>query len=380
MALPSVFRRMKVPSIHDRRPARSSVQASQAPGREHDRILIVVTRPARPRRATARDVAERAGRSLSTVSLVINGKDQGRVAAQTRERILAAASELGYQLNTTASALARGELDSIGFVSPDPTNPFFSMVLEGLARKLDSDLSVTVLMPHGGEDYDLSTVQRALAGNLAGLILASPGSRLLETVVPTCPTVILDSDGSAGSFPSIDLDVRHAASELADYLLALGHRRVAYIGVSRDKASLQHRRDGLETGLRRLGAELAVDDLVLDELTMEAARHGFLAKWPAWKSAGVTAVVCGDDLYAYGVMSACRTLGVPIPGELSLVGFDDLPYSEFTAPSLTTVNLSARELGETAAALLQDYVTTGRPPKSRVLRTSLVVRESTGRH
>jgi hypothetical protein len=87
--------------------AAGSVRASQATGRRHDRILVVVTRPARPRRATARDVAERTGRSLSTVSLVINGKDQGRVAAQTRERILAAATELGYQLNTTASALAR---------------------------------------------------------------------------------------------------------------------------------------------------------------------------------------------------------------------------------------------------------------------------------
>ena len=334
----------------------------------------MVTSSARPRRATARDVAAQAGCSLSTISLVINGKDRGRVAAATRERILAAATELGYQLNTTASALARGELDSIGFVSPDPTNPFFSMVLEGLARKLDSDLSVTVLMPHRGEDYDLSTVQRALAGNLAGLILASPGTRLLEKVVPTCPTVILDSDGSAESFPSIDLDVRHAASELADFLLVLGHRRVAYVGVSRDKASLQHRRDGLDAGLGRLGASLVADDLVLDELTMDAAFHGFLARWPAWRQAGVTAVVCGDDLYAYGVIRACRTLGVGIPAELSLVGFGDLPYSEFAAPSLTTVNLSARELGETAAELLQSYVTTGRPPKSRVLATSLVVR------
>lgn len=215
----------------------------------------MATRPGRPRRATARDVAERAGRSLSAVSLVISGKDQGRVAADTRERILAAAAELGYRLNSTASALARGELESIGFVSPDPTNPFFSMVLEGLARKLTGDLSVTVLMPYRGEDYDMATVRRALAGNLAGLILASPGIKLLEDFVPTCPTVILDSDGSAGSFPCIDLDVRHAARELADYLVGLGHRRVAYIGVSRDKASLQHRRDGLENGLagRRTG-------------------------------------------------------------------------------------------------------------------------------
>ncbi|HUJ06756.1 MAG TPA: LacI family DNA-binding transcriptional regulator [Streptosporangiaceae bacterium] len=337
----------------------------------------MVTGPG-PRRATARDVAERAGRSLSTVSLVINGKDQGRVAAQTRAMVLAAAAELGYRLNTTASALARGALDSIGFVSPDPTNPFFSMVLEGLARSVDQSLSVSVLMPHRGEDYDLTTVQRALAGNLAGLILASPGTKLLEDFVATCPTVVLDSDGSAGAFPSIDLDVRHAAGQLAGYLVSLGHRRVAYLGVSRDKASLQHRRDGLETGLRRLGAGLAVPDLVLGELAIDVARDGFRAAWAAWRAAAVTAVVCGDDLYAYGVMRACRDLGVAIPGELSLIGFNDLPYSELTDPQLTTVNLSATELGGTAAELLREFIATGRPPLSRVLSTSLVVRGSTG--
>ena len=332
----------------------------------------------RARRVTARDVADLAGCSLSTVSLVINGKDERRVTARTRERILSAAAELGYRLNTTASALARGALDSIGFVSPDPTNPFFSMVLEGLTRKLTSDLSVTVLMPYRGEDYDMSTIQRALAGNLAGLILASPGTRLLEQFVPTCPTVILDSDGSAGSFPSIDLDVRHAAGELADCLVGLGHRRVAYIGVSRDKASLQHRRDGLSAGLRVRGADLAVDDLVLDELTPQAAFQGFQARWPAWQRAGVTAVVCGDDLYAYGIVRACRVLGVRIPDELSLAGFGDLPSSELIAPALTTVDLSARELGESAADLLQNYVTSGRRPASTVLATSLIVRDSTG--
>ena len=212
--------------------------------------------PLAGRRATARDVAERAGRSLSTVSLVINGKDRGRVAAATRDRVLAAAAELGYQLNTTASALARGERDSVGFVSPDPTNPFFSMVLEGLAPNVGSGLAVTVLMPERGDDYDLATVQRALAGNLAGLILASPGTRLLDNFVPTCPTVILDAGGSAGTVPSIDLDVRSAARDLADYLVYLGHERVAYVGVSRDKASLQHRREDLAAGLARHAAGL----------------------------------------------------------------------------------------------------------------------------
>jgi LacI family transcriptional regulator len=328
-------------------------------------------------RATARDVAELVGCSLSTVSLVINGKDEGRVRPETRARVFAAIAELGYRPNSTASALAKGQRDSIGFVSPDPTNPFFSMVLEGLARSLDNDLSLNVLVPDRGEDYDLETVRRALEGNLAGLILASPGMRLLESFVPTSPTVILDAGGSAGSVPSIDLDVRSAARTLSEYLASLEHRSVAYVGVSRDKASLQHRRDELRAGLEREGSAL-VADLEVDELAIEHAERAFHDAWPEWSQAGVTAVVCGDDLYAYGVMRACRTLGIAIPDDLSLVGFNDLPYSELTAPALTSVNLFATKLGAEAARLLQRFVRTGKPPRSRLLETSLVIRGSTG--
>lgn len=331
------------------------------------------------RRATARDVAERAGCSSSTVSLVFNGKDAGRVSPQLRALIYSAAAELGYRVNTTASALARGQLESIGFVSPDPTNPFFSMVLEGLTQSLASTFSLTVLMPERGEDYDLKTVQRALAGNLAGLILASPGAQFLESFVPTCPTVILDAGGLGGTMPSIDLDVRSAVGELADYLASLGHTRVAYVGVTRDKkASLQHRREELQAGLLRHGSGLAVDDLMLDGLKIDDAFQGFSRIWPAWSAAGVTAVVCGDDLHAFGVLRAARSLGLEVPGDLSLVGFNDIPYSEFSAPALSSVNLFATRLGEEGAALLREYIRTGRAPESVVLPSVLVVRESTG--
>jgi LacI family transcriptional regulator len=338
----------------------------------------VATYPA-SRRATARDVAERAGCSASAVSLVFTGKDSGRVSPQLRSLIHAAAADLGYRVNTTASALARGQLDSIGFVGPDPTNPFFSMVLEGLTRHLDSTFSLTVLMPEGGADYNLGTVQRALAGNLAGLILASPGTEFLESFVPTCPTVILDGGGMAGELPSVDLDLRGAVRELSRYLASLGHDQVGYVGVSREtKISLQYRREELQAGLLEQGSGLAVQDLVLEGMTIGDAFEGFRRVWPAWSAAGVSAVVCGDDLYAYGVLRAARSLGLDIPGDLSLVGFNDLPYSELTAPALSTVNLFATRLGAEAAALLGPYIRTGRPPRSTVLPSALVVRESTG--
>jgi DNA-binding LacI/PurR family transcriptional regulator len=324
-------------------------------------------------------VAERAGCSPSTVSLVINGKDAGRVGPELRRQVCAAAAELGYRVNTTASALARGQLESVGFVSPDPVNPFFSMVLEGLTHGLDGEFSLTVLMPERGEDYNLSTVQRALAGNLAGLILASPGTQFLENFTPTCPTVILDAAGTAGALPSVDLDVTTAVSDLSAYLASLGHSRVAYIGVSRDKkASLEHRREELQAGLLRHGCGLAVPDLMLEGLTIDHAVRGFGRVWPDWSAAGVTAVVCGDDLHAYGVMRAARSLGLDIPRDLSLAGFNDIPYSELTAPALTTVNLFGAELGRQAAGMLREYVRTGRAPRGTALPCVLAIRASTG--
>ena len=310
---------------------------------------------------------------------MFTGKDTGRVSRQLRRLIYAAAADLGYRVNSTASALARGQLESVGFVGPDPTNPFLSMVLEGLTRHLDRAFSLTVLMPEGGEDYTLTTVARALAGNLAGLILASPGTEFLESFVPTCPTVILDGAGAAGELPSVDLDLSGAVRELSGYLASLGHDRAAYVGVSREKkVSLQYRREELQAGLLEHGCGLAAGDLTLDGMTIDDACEGFRRIWPVWSAAGVTAVVCGDDLHAYGVLRAARSLGLGIPGDLSLVGFNDLPYSELTAPALTTVNLFATRLGTEAAALLGTFIRTGRAPGRIVLPSTLVVRESTG--
>jgi DNA-binding LacI/PurR family transcriptional regulator len=149
--------------------------------------------------------------------------------------------------------------------------------------------------------------------------------------------------------------------------------------VSRDKASLQHRRRELAEALRADGAVLVPDDVVLGELTVACAEDAFPAAWSAWSRAGVTAVVCGDELYAYGVLRACRSLGVGVPAELSVAGFNDLPYSSLVDPPLTSVNLSAHRLGVEAARALQGYIHTRRAPESQTLAASLVVRGSTGR-
>ncbi|MET0990077.1 MAG: LacI family DNA-binding transcriptional regulator, partial [Glaciihabitans sp.] len=186
------------------------------------------------RRATARDVARIAEVSVATVSLVANGKAAGRVTPETEERVRRAIAELDYRVNTTASALAQGRRETVAFVSPDPTNPYYSLVLEGLVSTLDDSLSLTVLWPRRGDDYDPSTVQRALAGDLAGLVLASPDAELLDSITPTCPTVLLDSGQIRAGMFSMELDLESAGVALADHLVGLGHRRIAYMGVARD--------------------------------------------------------------------------------------------------------------------------------------------------
>lgn len=314
---------------------------------------------------------------MATVSLVANGKAVGRVTPETQERVLAGIRQLDYRVNTTASALARGHRDAVAFVSPDPTNPFFSLVLEGIVDELDDSLSLTVLVPRHGDDYDPATVQRALAGDLAGLVLASPGRTLLDSIAPTCPTILLDSGETRSDMASVDLDVEAAGVELADHLVGLGHRRVAYLTVDRDKATLQHRRDALQNQLVLRGARLAVPDLTVSRMTTAVALEAALTELPRWIAGGITAVVCGDDLLAYGVLQAARVLGIDVPGVLSVAGFNDLPYSAMVSPSLTSVDLSARELGARAARALNGLLLGSTPSGAATLRARLIAREST---
>ena len=329
------------------------------------------------RRATARDVARLAEVSVATVSLVANGKSAGRVTPETERRVREAIAQLDYRVNTTASALAQGRRDTVAFVSPDPANPFFAMVLDGLVSALNDTLSLTILWPRRGDDYDPSTVQRALAGDLAGLVLAHPDSTLLDSISPTCPTILLDSGQTRAGMSSMELDVEAAGIALADHLVGLGHRSVAYVGVGRDKPTLHHRRDALHDQLLARGAELSVPDLAVSRMTTQSAFDGALEALPHWVDAGVTAVVCADDLLAYGVLQAAARLGISVPGKLSVAGFNDLPYSAMVTPSLTSVDLSARELGVRAGLTLNEMLLGVEPPATEMLRASVVAREST---
>jgi DNA-binding LacI/PurR family transcriptional regulator len=337
----------------------------------------VTDEPVRRKPATARDVALAAGVSTATVSLVVNDKADGRVTPETRERVWAAIRDLDYRVHVAASRLATGNPGTVVFVSPDPTNPFFSMLLDGLLDGLDESLSLSLAAPRGGDDYDPLTVRRAQTSDTAALVLASPGDELVRSLRPVRPTVLIDAGVRVTGMSGIDIDVVDGGRLLADHLVSLGHRRLAYLTVDRDKRTLRRRRDSLGARLRERGAEFSVPDTGVARMAMEPAYRAALAALDGWRAAGVTAVVCADDLLAFGVLRATQELGLAVPADLSIAGFNDVPYAAMVTPSLTTVDLRARELGHGTAVLLSELLT-GADPSWGELTPRLQVRESTG--
>jgi LacI family transcriptional regulator len=331
------------------------------------------------RRVTARDVAERVGCSVASVSLVVNGQHQGRISQDLYLRISAVVAELHYQTNVGARTLATGTRSSVALVCPEIRNTFFGELFHGSLEALAGRYGVDVIVGSRGDDYDLETVRAAQARDIAGLILVNPTAAVLDGFVPTCETVLVDSPASSHELPGIDINLELAGQQLAEHLVALGHRTIGYIDLVRDKDTYRDRRSALVMALNRLGATLTSSTTITAaDSTLDAAQSAFAAVWCDWKAAGVTAVVCAQDVFAYGVVAASRQLGIGIPRDLSIASFDDLPISRLLDPALTTVRFDPSEIGRRAGLMLLGLLD-GEKPHSQVFDTTLSVRESTGR-
>lgn len=322
---------------------------------------------------TARDVADLVGVSAATVSLVVNGKAAGRVTPETEERVWAAVRELDYRVHSGASRLASGRPGNVVFVSPDPTNPFFSLLLDGLLDGLDDRFALSIVAPRG-DDYDQLTVRRAQAGDVAALVLVAPGDDIIRELNSARPTVLIDAGARVAGMSGMNVDVRAAGQLLGDHLVALGHRRVAYVGLNRAKQTFRRRRAALEKAL----GGFAVPDLEVGRMSMDAAHRAALPALDSWLAAGVTGIVCADDLLAFGVLRAAGERGIEIPQQLSVAGFNDTAYAAVVTPSLTSVDLRARELGRGTAVLLAELLD-GAEPSWAEVRPRLAARESTAR-
>lgn len=326
-------------------------------------------------RATSRDVARLAGVSQATVSLVLGEKWPGRVSERTVEAVRAAARDLGYRPNLAARSLRLGRTRTVLMVVPALTTEFFARVYTG-AERVAADHGFGMVLypsPEGvGPARDPFDSARA---SLDGVIASSMAADALAAVRGGgLPLVMLDSDpDDAAAAATVNLDIADGARQAAGHLLALGHRRVAHLAAAVDSWTFQVRARALAEAMDEVpGTALGTEPAGLTvEEGRRAAERVLTRPGPR-----PTALVCDDDILAAGACKAARRLGLRIPDDISVTGFDDLALATAVEPELTTVRLPAEAVGAAGMRALMTLMD-GETPRDTVLPVELIPRGST---
>ncbi|WP_206475784.1 LacI family DNA-binding transcriptional regulator [Microbacterium sp. KRD172] len=330
-----------------------------------------------PRVVGVRDVARRAGVSLGTVSNVLNSPD--KVGERTRSRVESAISELGFVGSRAAGQLRSRRSGLVGVVVPDVGNPYWAAVLRGVESVLeDRDLALIV----GSTRQSPQRQERLLHGlarqGVDGLLVAPiDAGRSWEGFADRhLGVVALDSDSGVGA--GISLDNVDGAHQAVTHLLTMGHRSICFINGLGSVPWCAERRVGVLRGIREAG--LDPDEVLIDvEVSDLTSAEGLRAADELWDSARPTAVLCANDLLALGVLLSAQRRGLDVPGDVSLVGYDDVEFVEALRPALTTVRQPSFEVGVVAAEMLLRGSGSRRMTGERALLSpQLVVRQSSG--
>jgi LacI family transcriptional regulator len=316
-------------------------------------------------------VADRAGTSIATVSLVVNGKERGRVSEPIAARVRDAVEELGYVVDHAASSLARGSGDLVVLIAPDLSNPFFAEVIRGIRDTVGDRYQLVLSVTERGAQPGTADVRRFERLRPAGILVDAPASP--EVSSSSVPVVLLDAPDGPGA---VDYDLSPGVRDLVAHLHERGHRRVGYLDGTSRAATFGVRRVLFEEACAAAGITVS-EVTARADLTVDAAAAATEHVIEAWEDDDVTAVVAAADTLAYGVLRVASTLGIDVPGELAVAGFDDLPSSSVTAPALTSVALPGAALGRAAALRLLAEID-GTDAEPAVLPARLVPRASTG--
>jgi LacI family transcriptional regulator len=326
-----------------------------------------------------RDIAEHAGVSFQTVGKALNG--EGRIAPETRQRILEAAAELGYVPNTVARSLKTRSTRSIGFVASGLASYVLTPLMRGVEREATAQgyFSIFTLAESDGSHID-QLVRQLLERRVDGVVSAAiahqsyaPLIDLLRTAVPSVSAVSHLGDG----IPFVGEDHHQTGRLTAEHLTALGHWEIAAITGDPEWRPIGGR-------LRSFAAALGVTDtdwpdrLVASGLWTAAGGYGAMNKLLD-RAPEITAVFALNDHMAIGAMHALRQRGLRIPEDISIVGCDDIELARFTDPPLTTIRISFEDIGATAVRLLLSRIGGEvEVPPGLDLPVELIVRGSTG--
>jgi DNA-binding LacI/PurR family transcriptional regulator len=306
----------------------------------------------------------------------MSGRADGRVSPERRTLVLEAARDLGYQPNASARSLRLGRAHSIALIVPNVANPFFSSVLLGAERTARARRHAVMLLDTGEDPDWQEWVGGVLAARAADGCIVYAADPIPERTVRGLGRHVVLVEARARGAASVDLGIEQGARDAVRHLLDLGHTRIAHLAADYPKRTFQLRAKAYREALEEAGLAVAADDEVRSSFGIEestaAARH-LLSRDPR-----PTAVFCDDDLLAAGVYKAARGLGLDIPSDVSVVGFDDIELARMLDPELTTVAIPADRIGAEAMEVMLNLVD-GEPPVSRSIPLTLRVRGSSAR-
>ena len=327
---------------------------------------------------TIKDIAREAGVSIATVSRTLNGEDG--VGAETRERIQAIARRMNYFPNLSARGLVAGKPNAIGIVIPRTSefafsNPYYSEILKGIEKKT-RESGHFLVFSFAEEDCYARMVQHQLAAGVIVLANRMNDPQVQEVRRMKVPMVLIPGDSGQPGIPSVDVDNADSAVRAVDHLAALGHRRIAFLnGPANSKYSLE-RFTGFRKGMKKNRLPFPEETVMKSDFTQQGGYEG-MKKFLSLKNPP-TALLVINDYSAMGALRAAKEMGFRIPGDVSLIGFGDVPFSSMTDPPLTTIREPFQEMGLEAAGILLKIVQGKRVScRHPVLPVQLVVRGST---
>jgi LacI family transcriptional regulator, galactose operon repressor len=331
-------------------------------------------------KVTIREIADLAGVSIATVSRVVNGR--GDVAPETRELVMRVVQEHGYMTNRSARALSGGRTGHIGLTIPLMRGDYFAAILEGALEAVEEeDMQLILYTTLHEHDREVSVLERLSDGATDGAIILLPlesSGELVALQESGFPFVVVDpriplDDG----IPAVSAAHRAGALAATEHLLSLGHRRIGHISGPAGWAATTERIEGYHSALAVAGV-MPTSELIVEgnfEAPTGVAAANVLLDLPD----PPTAIFSANDNMAAGILQVAHERGLTVPGDLSVVGFDDADLASILSPGLTTVRQPLAELGRTGVSLLKRMLERQRVEALRVeLATKLVVRETTG--
>ncbi len=328
-------------------------------------------------KVTVKDVAKKAGVSVATVSYVINDGPRP-VTDETRNKVLQAIGELDYQPNALARGLVSGKTASIAVIIPQITDPFFPEFVQGVESIASKErYSVFLCNTENSAEKEMEYIATLAGKQVDGIILCGTrlGQEQLSQVSKIHKVAMVTSRVPRGS-AAVSTPGEIGLYETTSHLIGLGHQTIGHLGFNLPDDST--RSDGYRRALRENG--IGVDEnrvVIVSKAGIETGRRA--AKQLLDQAPDITAISCYNDLLAIGVLQACKELGIRVPQDMAVVGFDDIRLASLVTPALTTMHVARHKLGEIVMELLLRVINAdGVYEEHLKIEAKLIIRESCG--